>query len=98
MKNEQSLVFALGLAQKAGQAVSGDFAVQEALRKGKVKLLVIAKDASDNSRKRLINFCGEHGITRVDALDRMRLGWALGKGPRTAVAIMDNNFVRMIMD
>ena len=55
MKNDQSLLFALGIAQKAGKAVSGDFAVQDALRKGKVKLLLIAKDASENSRKRLIN-------------------------------------------
>ena len=98
MKNEQSLRFALGLAQKAGKAVSGDFAVQDALRKGKVKILLIAKDASENSRKRLINFCEGKGITTVDVLDREQLGQALGKAPRTAVAIMDNNFAKMIMD
>ena len=98
MKNDQGVLFALGIAQKAGKAVSGDFAVQDALRKGKVKLLLIAKDASENSRKRLINFCDEHGIKTVDVLDREQLGRSLGKAPRSAVGLMDNNFVKMILE
>ena len=45
MSNERSVIFALGLAQKAGKIASGDFAVKSALKSGKVKLLIIASDA-----------------------------------------------------
>ena len=31
---EQNLIFALGLAQKAGKTASGDFAVRGAIKKG----------------------------------------------------------------
>ena len=43
--------FALGLAQKAGKLVSGDFAVKAALKAGTVQLLVVAQDTAPNSKK-----------------------------------------------
>ena len=45
--------FALGLAQKAGKIVSGDFAVKSALKSGTVKLLVVAMDTAPNSKNEL---------------------------------------------
>ena len=45
--------FALGLAQKAGKLVSGDFAVKAALKAGTVQLLVVAQDTAPNSKKEL---------------------------------------------
>ena len=36
MNNDRSVIFALGLAQKAGKIASGDFAVKSALKGGKV--------------------------------------------------------------
>ncbi|MEM5770693.1 MAG: ribosomal L7Ae/L30e/S12e/Gadd45 family protein, partial [Bacillota bacterium] len=39
----------LGLAQRAGKLLSGEGTVESALRRGKVKLLIIAEDASANT-------------------------------------------------
>lgn len=39
----------LGLATRAGQVVSGEYAVEGAVRRGKVVLLIIAADASENT-------------------------------------------------
>lgn len=41
----------LGLAQKAGKIVSGELAVEKAVRSGKAKLIVVAADGSDNTKK-----------------------------------------------
>ncbi len=45
------VTFALGLAQKAGKLASGDYAVRSALKNGKAKLLLVAADAAENSKK-----------------------------------------------
>ena len=97
MITEQNLLFALGLAQKAGKTASGDFAVRGAIKKGKVKLLLVAADAAENSKKDLVYMCQDYHVTLIEVLDRQRLGAAIGKAQRTAVAIIDNNFVKMIM-
>lgn len=88
--------FSLGLAQKAGKAVSGDFAVREALKGGKVKLLVIAADAAENTKKDLLYIAESAGVPVIEALSRVEIGVAIGKAPRASVAITDANFVKML--
>ena len=41
----------IGLATKAGKIASGEFAVESAVRKGKACFVIIASDASDNTKK-----------------------------------------------
>ena len=60
MIEEQSLLFSLGLAQKAGKTASGDFAVRSAIKNGKVKLLLLAADAAENSKKDLVYMCQDY--------------------------------------
>lgn len=97
MMQEQKLLFALGLAQKAGKLASGDYAVNSALKTGKVKLLLIARDCAENSRARLVYLCEQQQVEFRDVLSRSQLGAAIGKAQRTAVAVLDDNFVKMIL-
>jgi len=96
MNNDRSVIFALGLAQKAGKIASGDFAVKSALKGGKVKLLIIASDASDNSKKDIYYMAGLYSVKTIEILDRDQLGMAIGKAKRTAVAVLDVNFANMM--
>lgn len=96
MENKNKLFFTLGLGQKAGKVISGDFAVTEALKKGKVKLLIVAQDASERSKSKLVHYCEEHRVRILEAATRRELGWAIGKAERTAIAVLDENFVRML--
>jgi len=43
----------LGLAMRAGKLVTGDEAVMKAVRSGEAKLVVLARDASENTGKNL---------------------------------------------
>ena len=88
--------FALGLAQKAGKIVSGDFAVKSALKSGTVKLLVVAEDTAPNSKKELCYLATQARVPVVELLTRWELGGALGKGQRAAAAITDSNFASML--
>ena len=47
----------LGLAAKAGRVVSGEFATEKAVKAGKARLVLVAGDASDNSRKKFSDMC-----------------------------------------
>ena len=96
MNNDRSVIFALGLAQKAGKIASGDFAVKSALKGGKVKLLIIASDASDNSKKDIYYLAGLYSVKTIEILDREQLGMAIGKAKRTAIAVLDANFANLM--
>ncbi len=89
--------FALGLAQKAGKAASGDYAVRSALKGGKARLLLVASDAAPNSKKDMYYLAEMAGVPVLETLTRDQLGYAIGKAKRTAVAILDGNFAAMLM-
>lgn len=95
MDNRQ-VAFALGLAQKAGKVAAGDFAVRSALNGGKAKLMMIASDAAETSRRELEYLAESAGVNIITGPSRAEIGSAIGKSPRTAVVITDNNFAAMI--
>ena len=88
--------FALGLAQKAGRVVSGDFAVKSALNAGTAKLLVLATDIAPNSKKELCYMAEQAAVPVIELLSKWELGAAIGKGQRAAAAITDSNFASML--
>ena len=47
----------LGLAFRSGNLVSGEFAAREAVRKKTAALIIVANDASDNTKKMFENQC-----------------------------------------
>lgn len=91
------LGFALGLAQKAGKTASGDFAVRIALKSGKARLLLLAKDAAPNSKKDMYFLANLAHVSVLEILTKDELGRAIGKANRTAVVITDNNFAAMLL-
>lgn len=91
-----NVAFALGLAQKAGKVASGDFAVRSALKSGKAKLLIVATDAAPNSKKDMYYLAEVAGVEVMELLTRDELGFAIGKAQRTALAITDLNFAKML--
>ena len=42
----------LGLAERAGKIASGEFAAEKAVKTGKARLIIVAEDASDNTKKK----------------------------------------------
>ena len=55
--NEKKILSLLGLAFRAGKVVSGEFAVKEAVRGQTAELVLVAGDASDNTKKLFHDKC-----------------------------------------
>jgi ribosomal protein L7Ae-like RNA K-turn-binding protein len=79
----------LGMATRAGAAVPGTGRVREAARAGTLRLAVLATDASDNSRGKLLPLLAARGISHVIQYDRVALGAAVGRPPLSAVGVLD---------
>ena len=85
MKDKQ-WVGRLGLAMRAGQVVSGDFAVEKLLRGEGAALVLLDADASDNTRKKISDACAHRGIP-LAVVETGLLGRAIGKPGRIVAAV-----------
>ncbi|MBQ9765129.1 MAG: ribosomal L7Ae/L30e/S12e/Gadd45 family protein [Lachnospiraceae bacterium] len=87
----------LGLATKAGKTVSGEFAVEKAIKEEKAMLCIVAEDASDNTKKMFRNMCEYRKVPFFIFSDKESLGHEIGKEMRAVVAVLDMGFKNMII-
>ena len=78
----------LGLAAKAGRVVSGEFATEKAVKAGKARLVLVAGDASDNSRKKFSDMCAYYKVPVYFVGTKEELGGAIGKDYRASLGVM----------
>ncbi|WP_131043113.1 L7Ae/L30e/S12e/Gadd45 family ribosomal protein [Clostridioides difficile] len=99
MKNNKEKVLSfLGLATRAGKIVSGDDSTLLDLKKGKVNLILIAEDASNNTKKLFKDKSTFRNIPYLFFSTKGEIGFAIGKSPRAVVGIKDENFSKKIIE
>lgn len=86
----------LSLCQKAGALVSGEFATMEAIRAGKAFLVLLAQDASANTKKKFKDKANYRNIPLIEIGTRQEFGQAIGKGMRTSGAVIEAGFAQSI--
>ncbi len=95
----QSKVLSLiGLATKAGKTVSGEFCTEKEVKSGKASLVIVADDASDNTKKKFRNICDFYHVPICFYRDKDTLGHAMGKQFRASLAILDQGFAKGIRE
>lgn len=87
----------LSIAVKAGKVVSGGFMTQNALQQGIASLVIIAKDASDNTKKKFTNKCDYYKVPYVIISDSETIGKRIGKEARIVVAITEEGLAKQIL-
>jgi len=92
-----SLHSLLGLCQRAGQLVSGDLAAEQALRRRRADLVLLAADASERTRSKFSHLAAQAGAPCYSVGTREDLGDAVGKAGRAVVVIQSRNFTRGII-
>ena len=85
----------IGLARRAGHVVIGTTAVLGAARAERLRAIIIARDASDNARKRLR--AAMERVSTVTGPDRVSLGAALGRGPVAVVGVTDSGIASRLV-
>ncbi|MHB1392479.1 MAG: L7Ae/L30e/S12e/Gadd45 family ribosomal protein [Clostridia bacterium] len=88
----------IGLANKAGKLVTGEDAVRNSIRSGKVKLAVVAEDASDNTKKRFKNSAAFYKVSLITWGLKEELGSSIGKSERSVLGITDENFSKSLKE
>lgn len=86
----------LGLAKRAGQVVSGEQAVVGAMKRNKVRLILIADDASANTHRKFSALAQNHNIKCFIFGEKVLYGQAIGQSPRAVLGILDHNFANVI--
>ena len=97
-KNIQRFCGMLGFAMRAGRLILGSELVCRALPSGKVKLVVVAENASGGTKKKIFNKCKFYGTEVFEGkIETERLGKILGKThPISSVAVTDAGFAKEI--
>ena len=87
----------ISLAQKAGAMASGEYAVDQAIKRGTAYLIILAEDASENTKKRFKNSADFYEVPVIIRSTKEMLGHMLGKGERSVAAVLDRGFYESIL-
>ena len=82
----------IGLAMKAGKCVSGETMTESETKSGKAKFVIVAGDASENTKKKFGDMCKFYKVPFCFYGDKDTLGHAMGKEFRASLAILDEGF------
>ncbi|WP_425515840.1 YlxQ family RNA-binding protein [Mesobacillus maritimus] len=87
----------LGLANRARKIISGEELTVKEIRNGKAKLVLLSKDASFNTQKKITDKCNSYHVPYKLVEDRYKLGQAIGKEARVVVALLDDGFAKKLL-
>lgn len=87
----------LGLAARAGKIVSGGFSAEDAVRKKKAFLVLIAEDTQANTVKKFTDKCSYYKVPMRFYGTQETLGHAVGKQSRACIAVTDSGFADAIL-
>ncbi|MCT4544178.1 MAG: ribosomal L7Ae/L30e/S12e/Gadd45 family protein [Vallitalea sp.] len=88
----------LGLCQRASRLVSGEFMTEKAVKDKTAKLVIIATDSSDNTKKLFTNICSTNKIELIEFGTKEQLGKAIGKDIRASIGIIDEGFAKAVKE
>lgn len=95
MKTDKVLSM-IGIAAKAGKVASGEYQTEHEVKSYKAHLVIVAEDASDNTRKKFQNMCEFHKVPIAFYGDKESIGHAIGKEFRASLAITDEGLAKAV--
>lgn len=87
----------IGIATKARNTVSGEFSTEKAVKERKAALVIVADDASDNTKKMFTNMCAFYEVPIYFFGQKTELGHAMGKEFRASLAVLDKGLADAIV-
>ena len=86
----------LGLAQKAGSVKSGEFMTESTIKEQKAFLCIVAKDASDNTKKHFHDMCSYRNVPYIEYSDMESIGHSIGKQFRASLCVTNTQLAQQI--
>lgn len=94
---QNKILSLLGIAMRGHNLVSGEFQTLEAIKKGSAMLVIIAEDASDNTRKLFTDKSAFYEVPVRSYGTKESLGRAIGKDLRSSVGVCDAGLANAIL-
>lgn len=94
---DKKLLQFMGLCQRAGKLASGETGVLNAIKDGSAELVIVAENASDNTKKKFNDSAKYYGRKIVVYGDKFEMGSAIGKDERAVLAVRDRGFADKIV-
>lgn len=88
----------MGFAKKSGNLLTGVNTCTFAMNKGRVQLMILAEDISENSEKKIMKEIRKHGVKFVKYGSGEELSHAVGTAGRSVFAVCDDNFSKVILN
>ncbi|MFV0519959.1 MAG: L7Ae/L30e/S12e/Gadd45 family ribosomal protein [Lachnospirales bacterium] len=86
----------LSLARRANAIKTGEFAVSETIVKKSAKIVVVAKDSGNNTKKKFSNSCHFYGVKLYSYSLKSEISSSIGKNNVAVFSIEDINFANRI--
>lgn len=87
----------LGLATKAGYVSSGEFMSEKMVKEGKAYLVIVADDASANTKKKFTDMCEFYHVPIHIFGCKDALGHSIGKEFRASLTIQNQGMAQAVM-
>ncbi len=86
----------LGLAARGRNVVSGELQTLNAVKDGSAMLVIVAEDASENTKKLFSDKCSFYEVPLRMYGSREALGRAIGKEMRSSLAVVDAGLAQSV--
>ena len=97
MTQRDRVLSMLGMAARAGKIDSGEFSTEKAVKSGRGRLVIVAEDASGNTKKMFTNMCKYYEVPLVVFGTKEELGHWIGKAYRASICILDEGFAKAVL-
>ena len=94
--NNKKILGLIGLAAKAGKICFGADSVENEIKKQKVKLVIVANDASEKTKDKFKKLCNQHNIEIIIQEEIENLSKAIGKSNKAIIGIKEENLSKEI--
>lgn len=95
--NNKKILNLLGLAMRAGKIKYGNESCIESINKSKVKLVILASDASERTKTNFKQLCANKKISIYEFLNMDEISHAIGKQNKVVIGVCDENFSNEII-
>lgn len=88
----------MGISAKAGYIASGEFQTERAIKTSMAYLVIVADDASENTKKMFCNMCDFYKVPQIIYGTKDEIGHAIGKEYRSSLAVTDKGLAKSVFD
>ncbi len=94
---QSKILSMLGIAERGRNVASGEFMTEKAVKETKAYLVIVAADASENTKKKFRDMCTFYQVPFFEYGTKDELAHAIGKEMRASLAVTDQGIANSMI-